>query len=34
MLALCKEGPRGARVERVEVLGPAGEVSGAFVIRY
>jgi acylphosphatase len=34
MLAVCKEGPRGARVERVEVLGPAGEISGPFEIRY
>ena len=34
MLAACKEGPRHSSVERVEVLGAAGEVSGAFEIRH
>ena len=33
MLAACREGPPGARVERVEVLGPAEPVTGPFTIR-
>lgn len=34
MLAACREGPRGAVVERVEVLGSAQPLSGPFTIRY
>jgi acylphosphatase len=34
MLAACREGPRGARVETVEVVGRAEPVSGPFTIRY
>jgi acylphosphatase len=34
MLAVCKEGPRNSRVESVEILGPAGEASGSFMIHY
>ena len=30
MLAACKEGPRHARVERVELLGPAAPPVGPF----
>lgn len=30
MLAACKEGPRHARVERVELLGPAAPTVGPF----
>ncbi len=32
MLALCREGPRGAFVDSLEVLGPAKEAAGAFTI--
>ena len=34
MLAVCEDGPRGARVDRVEVLGEAEEISGPFRVRY
>jgi len=34
MLAACREGPRGAMVERVEVVGRAEPLSGPFTIRY
>lgn len=30
MLAACREGPRHARVERVELLGPAAPTVGPF----
>ena len=30
MLALCREGPRHARVERVEIVGPAATAVGPF----
>ena len=30
MLALCREGPRHAKVERVEIVGPAAPAVGAF----
>jgi len=30
MLALCREGPRHARVERVEIVGPAAPAVGPF----
>lgn len=30
MLAVCREGPRHARVERVELLGPAAPTVGPF----
>lgn len=30
MLALCREGPRHAKVERVEIVGPAASAVGAF----
>lgn len=30
MLALCREGPRHARVERVEIVGPAAQAVGPF----
>jgi len=33
MVAACKEGPRGARVDEVRVLGPAGIVIGPFQVR-
>lgn len=33
MLAACREGPRLARVEKVELLGEAEAVSGPFRIR-
>jgi acylphosphatase len=33
MLSACREGPRGAVVERVEVLGRAEPLSGPFTIR-
>ena len=33
MLALCREGPRYALVERVEETGPAEPTSGPFEIR-
>ena len=33
VLAICRRGPPLARVARVETLGPAGPVEGAFVIR-
>ena len=33
MLAACREGPRGARVTKVEVVGNAPPESGRFVIR-
>jgi len=32
MLAACKEGPRGARVDEVKVLGRAGVVTGPFQV--
>ena len=28
MLAACREGPRLARVEKVEIIGPGGEAGG------
>ncbi len=34
MLSVCEDGPRGARVDRVEVLGEAEEISGPFRVRY
>jgi acylphosphatase len=34
MLAACRDGPRLARVETVQVLGPAAEASGGFEVRY
>jgi acylphosphatase len=33
MLAACRRGPRHARVDKVEVLGPAEISSGPFTIR-
>lgn len=33
MLAACREGPRGARVENVEILGWPEPIFGAFTIR-
>ena len=33
MLAACREGPRLARVEKVEIVGDPGPVSGPFSIR-
>ena len=33
MLAACREGPRMARVRRVEILGTPPPTAGAFVIR-
>ena len=33
MLAACKEGPRHARVDRVELLGPAAPPVGPFRIQ-
>ena len=33
MLALCREGPRYAAVERIEEIGPAEPMSGPFEIR-
>ena len=33
MLAACKQGPRHARVERVELLGPAAPPVGPFRIQ-
>jgi acylphosphatase len=30
MLALCREGPRHARVERVDIVGPAAAAVGPF----
>jgi acylphosphatase len=33
MLAACREGPRHARVDKVEVLGPAELALGPFTIR-
>ena len=30
MLALCREGPRHAQVERVEIAGPAAPAVGVF----
>ena len=30
MLALCRQGPRHARVERVEIVGPAAQAVGQF----
>ncbi len=33
MLGACRDGPRGARVDRVEVLGKAKETSGRFQVR-
>ena len=32
MLAACKEGPRHAKVHRVELLGPAAPPMGGFTI--
>ncbi len=34
MLEACRQGPRGALVDRVEVLDPTRDVSGPFTIRY
>lgn len=34
MLAACREGPRGAQVENVEILGWPDPVSGPFTIRF
>ena len=34
MLALCRDGPRHARVDAVEDLGPAKVVVGRFEIRF
>jgi acylphosphatase len=34
MLAACRDGPRSAMVEKVEVLGPAASLSGRFAIRF
>jgi acylphosphatase len=34
MLAACREGPRLARVQAVDELGPAAEASGPFEVRY
>lgn len=34
MLAAAREGPHGASVEKVEVLGEAAPVSGPFTIRF
>ena len=33
MLAACRRGPRHARVESVEIVGPAAPHSGRFAIR-
>jgi hypothetical protein len=33
MLAVCKEGPRHAKVERVDLLGPAAPSVGPFRIQ-
>ena len=33
MLAACREGPRLARVEKVEIVGEAESASGPFTIR-
>lgn len=33
MLAACREGPRHARVDKVELLGPTEPASGPFQIR-
>jgi hypothetical protein len=33
MLATCRRGPRLARVESVEIIGPAALHSGSFAIR-
>jgi len=33
MLAACRRGPRLARVESVEVVGPATPQSGSFAVR-
>jgi acylphosphatase len=33
LLVLCREGPRQAKVEKVEVLDSVATVTGAFVIR-
>lgn len=34
MLAACREGPRLARVDEVEIVGPAEPVEGRFAIRH
>jgi acylphosphatase len=34
MIAACREGPRGALVEKVEVVGNAEPLSGPFTIRF
>jgi acylphosphatase len=34
MVAACQEGPRGALVDQVKVLGPADAVTGRFEVRY
>jgi acylphosphatase len=34
MLAACREGPRLARVNAVQVVGPAADVGGSFEVRY
>jgi acylphosphatase len=33
MLTACRDGPLGAQVRGVEILGPAEPLSGAFTIR-